>query len=580
MILGFPKKSILSITVASFLVAGTLCQAEETNSAGSTITKAAVDVGLKLVGYGIEQLIGEKKEDPQLKELIEETKDINKKINLTNTELKHIHNSIVEIIDQMKEGKHKEKAEKITKTYSELDTIWTIFLNNVGELTREEILKDKHSLEKLYENIYKTEILKNLSERSADLSGVTSAKSDIDTYGAFLSTVVEYRNQIIKLEKGKEGTDAIKEIEKFNEYILSTYINTSLRLKRIYLIESLGVYLQANAGSMAGNENRNNYTGLTIAENEVSIHNKYDKNMAALNEIYKIKFDKLKNEIKKNGVIISDDNDDYMSAKEYLKEKLPEGDWKEKATLYAWKGVFDEKEESIMGSYNGQELEVYVKSIDSFRSININNCYNNSGIIVTSTYDPRLECEYLDTSKFMSVLSTDKIFGYTTWSEGSRSTGQGYSLAEQKVIYNKDRISIEGNSKRAIDKEGKLYFEPHHRENRIIQYNFTNGEKALFQFSTTHHKKFAMKGHTHIGVGCGKAKDTADWSCSEEKSNNRGIAGGGHSALVLTSKSGEKARIFIGGRGSENKSNVSERHAYMDTCIKDFSNCSKEGVRQ
>ncbi len=588
--INYLLKAVLSISTVALILSGSgvavsSLSAKDPNPWGGAAISWVTSTGLTFAGSEVISALGLSSQPEyveQLNKLIDITKDINLNLDKVNQNLNNLDGDLKAIFSLMVKNKYDESAAFFELMYTKEDTTWSGFENNVATLSNEEIVNSPKALKALRNSVFKDAKLSELSEDSAKLSGISATGQHIKSLEYFISSRSEYRdNVILTLTRGVRGKDAISKIDSSNEELMSSLMTIAIHLQRIYAMEALGIYLQANAGSM-DEQNGQYYSVLTVKEEGISINYNFEENMSNLNLVYDKKFKNLLSIINQKGNIISDNNSSYISSKEYLEASLPVGDWKDESTLYAWSGVFPE--ENVLGYYDGLELKVNVgakKDQDSLSSIDISNCYENNNLITTTTETPYLECKYLDTSKFMSVYSTDDIFGFTTWVESSSQTaGNTYNLADQKIIYNKDRISIEGESNRAIDKDGSLHYETHHRENRIIQYNYTNGERALFQFSTTHHKKFMTRGHEQIGVGCGK-ESGAYWSCANQDSNENSFGSGGHSALTLTSKSGKEVRVFVGGQGTESNRDVSKRHAYLDTCISEFNKCgSSTGPHQ
>lgn len=502
--------------------------------------------------------IGGNSSDPyseQLSEILTQLTQINEELQKQTLLLTNMDSTLSKIYDFALQNKQKESIDALKINHNRLTTELINLHNIIADQTNEEILASDNTLQNLA-TILTKENLDFMGSYSRILAGKDGISSISTTMGNFLQARLSYRENALE----KNGVDMIEIIDSTNESLMAQYVVYLQDMQAIYLAEMMAIYISKNADKIEDSTLSKQFSRLIINESGLLSTMNQGDSIAKLNEITKDKFESIHNLFKnepKNGIItnwITDTEDtsiagEFTAAKEY-KNLFPSGDWKKQGVAYVWNKISNN---NFTGYYDGDKLTA--RKDDSISSLlNLSEC---NSIEFLSIPNPTLVCKELNYKELMGTKNSNN-FGYTVVTP---YTYKGLNI--EKVLFNSKRISVPEDATHAIDSSGKLYFKKGKNQNQIIQYNFHNGEKALFQFSTKNDKKGFNQAYSRIGVDCGVAKGSYTSTCSKLSSNDTGGSLGGHSYIALTSKSGQIALIKVNGRNTEHSTDV---RAYMDTC--------------
>jgi|GEM_PF-2878957 len=516
--------------------------------------------GLNFASSELTSLLGLDARDPYsqtLSDMLTQLTDINDELKKQTALITNMNSTLTKIYDSTLLSNYKKSIDTLNVNHDKLNTELINLNNIVAEQTNEEILANSATLQNLAAIFTRENMnfMGNYSRILAGKNGISSVSNDMNN---FLQARFDYRQNALE----KDGVDIIEILDSTNEALMAQYIVYLQDMQAIYLSEILAIYISKNVDKIEDATLKNHFATLIINESGLFTTMSQEDSFAKLNDITREKFEAIKKLFKNtpsSGVLtnwVTDmfdnaDSGEYSSVKEEFKNTLPAGDWiTQHGEIYIWDKVNDYF--TYKGSFDGTILKASYALRES--SFDVTSCKNVAFLFSSTT---SLVCKELDYKKLMEVKNSSN-FGYTV------VTPYNYPEVNiEKIEFNSRRITIPKDATHAIDSSGKLYFKSGKNQNQIVQYNFHNGEKALFQFSTKNASSGLNQAFSRVAVDCGVATGNYVSDCNTTSSNETSGKVGGHSVITLESKSGQKVMIKIGGRGSENSSNIK---AYMDTC--------------
>lgn len=532
----------------------------------------------------------ESSEEKKIDQLIKDMAQVEDQLRKNLEQLAEVKNIIERIYTQMTEDNFFLQSLFLNATVRQVDTVYQQLVGIIGDkpISLKEILTDPIRV-KLFEAFYNDKLLREITDKTNTLSGRGSASdSENNSIHSLFVSHKKYLNTIVPI-RGEKTQDLIPEIDNGNEALLSMVYDFVYTQQKSYILQRIALLLTVHA------PDESPLRFLTIPEQGIFSSNTFKNNLKALDKDYSEKVQSIINLSLTEG-FISDEYNVASFGKIMLDtstsiQSVPKGQWQNNCDLYIWGGAVNDSKETIQGMYDGKNLAVYCsnpeKAIQKHKTVlDLSSCFNpnTDNPVVTSTNPSYIACELLggkfsfkkyktsigyspNKSKFFeSLVFDDNTFNNQEKDRFSFQITERYHthpvLDPEKTTVVSDDIygGIIDNPTYIVMNKPEDYGD---WNAQILQYNFENGERMLFQLTYFLNPADAVSYHM-FSLSCGDY--SGGWKCKESgtKVTPKHRNGAGSSSLEVSSPSGEIS-CFINLDGSYIKNyhvNTSQVYGY------------------